>query len=69
MKIKVIIEEIISQEFEVEVSDLNNAYDEIRTKYKNEEIILGDPTLTQANVMIQDEDGTFNHSDWNDLHV
>ena len=69
MKIKVIIEEIISQEFEVEVSDLNNVYDEIRTKYKNEEIILGNPTLTQANVMIQDEDGTFDHSDWNDLHV
>lgn len=69
MKIKVIIEEIISQEFEVEVSDLNNAYDEIRAKYKNEEIILGNPTLTQANVMIQDEDGTFDHSDWNDLHV
>ena len=38
MKIKIIIEEVISQEFEVEVSDLNNAYDEIRTKYKNEEI-------------------------------
>lgn len=69
MKIKIQIEEVISQEFEVEVSSLNNAYNEIRTKYKNKEIILDNPTLTQANVMIQDENGTFEYSDWNDLHI
>lgn len=69
MKIKIQIEETIFQEFEVEVSDLNNVYNEIRNKYKNGEIILDNPTLTQANIMIQDENGTFEYSDWNDLHI
>lgn len=69
MKVKVIIEEVISQEFEVEVSSLDNAYDEVRAKYKNGELVVEDPTLTQANVLIPDEDGKFGSSDWNNLHV
>lgn len=69
MKIKVTIEEVISQEFEVEVSSLNNAYEEVREKYKAGELILENPGLTQANVMIQDEDGTYDRADWSDLHV
>ena len=69
MKVKAIIEEVVSQEFEVELSSLDNAYDEIRTKYKNKQLIVEDPKLTQANVMIQDEDRTFDRGDWVDLHV
>ena len=67
MKVKVIIEEVISQTFEVEVSDEHNAYKEIREKYKNGELTVEDATLTQANVMILDENGE--ETDWNDLHV
>lgn len=67
MKVKCVIEEVISQEFEVDVSDINNAYDEIRNMYKDRRIVVDNPSLTQANVMIYDEDGV--EPDWNDLHV
>lgn len=67
MKTKVIIEKVISQEFEVEVSSLDNAYDEVRQMYRDGKLVVDDPKLTQANVMIPDEDG--NETDWCDLHV
>ena len=67
MKTKVIIEEVISQEFEVEVSDLNKAYDEVRQMYRDGKLVVDDPKLTQANVMIPDENGE--ETDWSDLHV
>lgn len=67
MKVKVIIEEIIRQTFEVEVSDTHNAYDEVREKYVNNELVVDDASLTQANVMICDENGE--ETDWCDLHV
>lgn len=67
MKTKVIIEEVISQEFEVEVSSLDNAYDEVRQMYRDGKLVVDDPKLTQANVMIPDENGE--ETDWSDLHV
>lgn len=67
MKTKVIIEEVISQEFEVEVSSLDNAYDEVRKIYRDGKLVVDNPTLTQANVMIPDENGE--ETDWSDLHV
>lgn len=67
MKVKVIIEEVINQTFEVEVSDLDNAYEEIREKYKNGELVVEDPCLTEANVNICDENGEV--TDWLDLHI
>lgn len=67
MKTKVIIEEVISQKFEVEVSSLDNAYDEVRQMYRDGKLIVDNPTLTQANVMIPDENGE--ETDWSDLHV
>ena len=57
MKIKVIIEEIISQTFEVEVSDMSNAYAEIKEKYRKEELVLNDATMIGANIAFLDEDG------------
>ena len=67
MKTKVIIEEVISQEFEVEVSSLDNAYDEVRQMYRDGKLVVDDPKLTQANVMIPDENGE--ETDWSDWHV
>ena len=67
MKTKVIIEEVISQEFEVEVSSLDNAYNEVRKMYRDGKLVVDNPTLTQANVMIPDENGE--ETDWSDLHV
>ena len=67
MKTKVIIEEVISQEFEVKVSSLDNAYDEVRKMYRDGKLVVDNPTLTQANVMIPDENGE--ETDWSDLHV
>ena len=67
MKVKVIIEEVISQEFEVDVSNLDNAYDEIREKYKSGKLVVVEPCLIEANVNICDENGEV--TDWLDLHV
>ena len=67
MKVKVAIEEIITQTFEVEVSSLDNAYDEVRKMYRDGKLVVDNPTLTQANVMIYDENGE--ETDWNNLHV
>lgn len=66
-KVKVIIEEIISQEFEIEVPDGVRPYDEVRKQYKDGKLVLEDPSLTQANVMILDDNGE--ETDWCDLHV
>ena len=55
MKVKVIIEEIISQTFEVEVSDMSNAYEEIKEKYRKEELVLNDATMIGANIAFLDE--------------
>lgn len=67
MKVKVIIEEVISQTFEVEVTDPDNAYEEIRNMYRSGKLVVEDPCLTEANVNICDENGEV--TDWLDLHV
>ena len=67
MKVKIAIEEIITQTFEVEVSDLNKAYDEVRQMHKDGKLVVEDPTLIEANAMIYDENGE--ETDWNNLHV
>lgn len=67
MKTKVIIEEVIGQEFEVEVSSLDNAYDEVRQMYRDGKLVVEDPKLIQANVMIPDENGE--ETEFVDLHV
>ena len=67
MKVKIAIEEVINQVFEVEVSDLDNAYEEIRNMYKTGKLVIEDPCLTEANVNICDEKGEW--TDWLDLHV
>lgn len=67
MKKKIIIEEVISQQFEVEVTDEHNAYREIRQMYLDGKLVVENPSLTQANVMVLDEDGE--ETDWCDLHV
>ena len=67
MKVKVIIEEVISQTFEVEVSSIENAYEEIRDMYRDGKLAVEDPTLTEANVMITDDD--CKEGVWINLHV
>lgn len=67
MKVKIIIEEVINQKFEVEVSNLDNAYDQIRNMYRSGKLVVEDPTLTEVNVNICDENGE--ETGWLDLHV
>lgn len=67
MKVTVCIEEIISQMFEVEVPDGVRPYDEVRKQYIEGKLVLENPALTQANVMILDKNGE--ETDWDDLHV
>ena len=67
MKKKVIIEEVISQAFEVELNNKESEYDQVRKLYVDGKLVVEDPSLTQANVMICDENGE--ETDWSDLHV
>ena len=67
MKKKVIIEEVISQTFEIELNDEESEYDQVRKLYTDGKLVVEDPSLTQANVMICDENGE--ETDWSDLHV
>ena len=66
MKVRVTIEEIISQKFEVEVSSLDNAYDEVRQMYKDGKLVLENPSLITANVLIRDDCGEGN---WRSLRI
>lgn len=67
MKKKIIIEEVVSQEFEIEVSEDDDIYKKVRELYKSGELVLNNSKLTEANVMVLDEDG--GESDWVNLHV
>ena len=62
MKVKIIIEETISQEFELEVDNIDDIYAEAQTKYLNGEICVDDPHLIQTNCGVIDEDGCVD--DW-----
>ena len=67
MKVKVTIEEVISQMFEIEVDEKEDVYEKIRSMYKNGDLVVENPSLIEANVMIYDENG--DETDWNNLHV
>lgn len=64
MKIKATIEETISQTFEVEVTDIENAYEELREMYRDGKLVVDNATLIEANVLLDGDDG-----DWVSLHV
>ena len=66
MKVKITIEEVISQEFEVEVSSIENAYEEIRKMYREDKIEVTDACLQSASVSIK-EDGEY--GEFMDLHA
>lgn len=53
-KVKVTIEETISQEFEIEISDEQDIDEVISTKYKNAELVLDNPVLSAACYEIDD---------------
>ena len=55
-KIKVTITEVISQDFEVEVQDVEHASEEIIEMYKNGEIVLENPEVQQVDLGIYDEE-------------
>lgn len=67
MKVKVIIEEVISQEFEIEVNPDENVYTQVREKYMDGILQLTDPQITEASACIIDEHGI--ECDWLNLHV
>lgn len=64
-KVKVTIEETISQEFEVEVENIDNAYDEVRAMYKSGKLVVEDATVTETLIGIHDNDGVV--QDWEEV--
>lgn len=65
-KVKFVIEEVISQEFELELDETKPFYDQIREKYKKREIVVEDPSLTETNVLIDEGDG-LDLAGWNKM--
>lgn len=57
MKIKIIVEETITQEFEVEINDSEDTFDQIQTMYKNGKLVIEEPNLIDAQLTIFNEDG------------
>lgn len=55
IKVKIVIEETISQELEVEVNSIETAYDEIRDMYRNCEIVVENGNLIDAQLGIFDD--------------
>lgn len=53
---KVIIEETISQEFEIDVENVDDIDKEILKKYKNGEFTVDNPTLTGVSYQIIDDE-------------
>ena len=73
MKVKATIERIINQTFEVEVSNMENAYEEIREMYLNGKFIFDKPNVseTESHVLIVDEENDKDgiYADWCNLRV
>lgn len=55
-KIRITITEVISQDFEVDVQDVEHASEEIIEMYKNGEIVLENPEVQQVDLGIYDEE-------------
>lgn len=69
MKVRVVIEEIISQSFEIEVDEnVDDVYEEVRKKYKNGELVVDNPTLTDASFQLIDEEND-EYSSWVGLDI
>lgn len=54
MKKEIIIEEVISQRFEIECENEDDIIDIVRDKYRNGELVLDNPTVTSVE-MLEDE--------------
>lgn len=64
---RVVIEEVLSQEFEVELNSNEDAYQQVREMYKNKKLPMTIPRKVQVNAMIYDENNC--ETDWSDLHL
>lgn len=67
MKKKIIIEEVISQEFEIDLDEEKKELEQVREKYLAGDFVLDSASLTEVNYAII-EDGK-SSSNWIDLHV
>lgn len=63
MKIKITIEETISQEFEVEVSSIENAVTEVQEMYRDGRIVVDNANLLDVQLGIHDKDGVVDNWD------
>ena len=64
-KFKIIIEEHVSQEFEVEANDIGDAMDIAEEKYNSGEFVL-EPGVVNAKLMMAD-DGNGDCTEWTEF--
>ena len=55
MKVTVVIEEVISQSFEIEVENMDDIYEVVPRKYKNGELVVDNPTLVETSFQVIDD--------------
>lgn len=60
-KIKVCLEEIVSQIFEVEAEDEDSAYDIAKEKYAKGEFVIESGNLIGLNISVENENGDFDY--------
>lgn len=58
-KFKVCLEETVSQVFEVEAKDENDAFDVAKGKYDKGEFVLEPGDLVKLNIAVENENGDF----------
>lgn len=66
MKVKVIIEEVVTQTFEVEIDESKDVYDQVKKLYRDETLIVNNPTLIEVNANVCDKNGE--ETGWVKLH-
>lgn len=65
MKVKVSIEEIITKSFEVEVSNIKDAKEEIKRMYQDKKLDMSGANVLETSVMICDKAG--NETEWDQM--
>ena len=67
-KVKVAINEVITQTFEVEIDEKKDEYEQIRNMYKTSKLVVDEPVLIEASyAVVSDDDLMGTNAKWSNL--
>ena len=64
-KFKVIVQEVISQEFEVVANSIEEAAQITKMNYDEEKFVVDDPMVESRKIFVQDEKGEY--EEWSEI--